>query len=50
MAKLKCNKCNFKWTSKTANIPRACPYCDKEGGVYDTEETGFRDVDEILTI
>jgi len=50
MAKLKCNKCDFKWVSKTANIPRICPYCGKEDCVYNMEETGFRDVDELLTL
>ena len=48
MAKLKCNRCNFKWNSRTAAIPHICPYCGKEGCVYDEEETGLRDIDELL--
>jgi len=50
MAKLKCNKCNFKWVSRTAVIPRVCPYCGKENCVFDEEETGFKDIDEILSL
>jgi len=50
MAKLRCNKCNFKWVSKTMNIPRNCPYCGKEGTVFDEEETGFVGVDELLRL
>lgn len=50
MAKLVCNRCNFKWQSRTSVIPRTCPYCGKEDCVYDTEETGFKDIDEILRL
>jgi hypothetical protein len=50
MAKLQCNRCNFKWASKTSNIPKICPYCGKDGCIYDTEETGFKNVDELLTL
>jgi predicted RNA-binding Zn-ribbon protein involved in translation (DUF1610 family) len=48
MAKLRCSKCNFKWNSRTAAVPNTCPYCGKDSCIYDEEETGLRDIDELL--
>jgi len=50
MAKLRCIKCNFKWTAKTDRIPLHCPYCSKENSIIDQEKelSKFTDVDDIL--
>ena len=50
MAKYRCEFCKFKFETKSANYPKKCPYCSREGTVAAEEsaEELLRDVDDMV--
>jgi len=45
-----CSNCKFKFKPKSnsSEYPKRCPYCSKENSVISDDETGLRNVDDLL--
>jgi rubrerythrin len=48
MVKFRCEKCNYRFDKAT--MPNMCPYCGKEGTVYEEGDAAviLKDVDSMI--